>query len=293
MSPATPVGTAPDRIPPGLIPIGVRPSLGEYLREIWDRRDFAITVSLGDLRARNQNTVLGNLWHLLNPLFLAGVFYLIFGVVLGAREGVRTGAYGNYAAFLIIGIFTFVFTSKSLLGGARTIVSNLGLIQAVTFPRALLPIASTLTETAAHASALVAMAGIVVLTGVAPNPAWMLLVPALLIQAVFNLGLTLTTSRLTFHFRDVEQVLPYLIRMGMYLSGVFFAEDLVLRKGGEAALTVFTLNPMYAYMKIMRDAVMLGTADPGTWLMAGWWAAVALASGFLFFRHRESEYSLG
>jgi teichoic acid transport system permease protein len=309
---------------PDLKRIGVRAPLGTYLREAWDRRDFAYTIALGQLRGQNQNTVLGNLWHLLNPLMLAGVYYVVFGVIMGGRVAVHD----NYAAFLIVGIFVFHFSQKVIIGGTRIIVANVDLIKNISFPRALLPTASTIQESFAQVPALIAMAFIVFFTEWARLPGavaseedpitgfvlfswagtgdpempaivtawWLLIIPIALVQSVFNLGGSLIVARLTFHFRDTEFILGYIMRLLFYTSGVFFGVELVaarLGEGliGEIGVTLFRLNPFYGFIRLTREAVMDGTTDPFYWYSIAIWSIIALVLGFYFFRRRELEYS--
>ena len=69
--------------PPGLQRLGSEESLGQYLSDIWERREFAVVVPANDLRAQNMDTALGQLWHILNPAALIAIYWLIFGVLLG------------------------------------------------------------------------------------------------------------------------------------------------------------------------------------------------------------------
>lgn len=302
-SPPTPLssGEAP---PQHLKRIGARPSLGEYLRDLWAHRDFLITVPLGELRAQNQNSLLGNFWHLLNPLLLAGVYYLVFGVILAARRDI---AY--YPAFLIVGIMTFTYVGKVIQAGARTVVANLRLIQSIRFPRASLPLASTLSETIAHGPALLTMMGLVILTSqgatdpgtgealpaIWPSFSWLLLVPATLLMAMFGLGLALVTARATFHFRDVQQLLPYVLRIWMYLSGLFYSVDFVSERLGEGsiAVAIFQANPLWQFFRIYRDILIDGSFEGWVWASATVWSVASLVIGFLWFRAHEVEYSRG
>lgn len=280
---------APPR-PPGpasgdLVELGVRQSLPEYLRAIWAKRDFAWTVPLGELRAANQNTVLGSVWHLLNPLLLAAVFYLVFGVILDGR-----GQIDNFVGYLTIGILVFTFTQKSLLAGSRTIVANLPLIQSITFPRIVLPSSSVVGEAIAHVPALLTMLVVVLVTGELPHWTWVLIVPAFALQILFNIGLALISGRLTFHFRDTQNLLPFFTRLWMYLSAIFYSVD---DRFEGTMRQVFELNPLYQFITINRDVLLADTVSGGRWLYAGGWALSMVVVGFFFFRAKESDYGRG
>ena len=267
---------------PHLVPIGSDLPLGEYLGQMWLRRDFLFAMPRNSLRAQNQDTLLGSLWHLLNPLLLAGVFYVVFGVIFDARTGVD-----NYVAFLIIGVFVFTFTSKAAMAGTRSIVGRARLVQQLSFPRAILPGGEALAETWAHAYAIGAMLAVAILTGVNPALTWLGLPLVLALQALFNLGITMITARLTFHFRDTAQFLPYLTRIAMYLSGVFFPVGYV---PAGWARDLFQLNPIFTTIEIHRALVIGTELKSWWWLNTSGWALLLLVVGFLFFRARETEY---
>lgn len=272
-------------VAPDLVRLGERPRLVPYLRSLWDRREFVLNLPLGELRAQNMNTVLGGAWHLLNPLLLIAVYWLVFGVILDVNRGVD-----NFVAFLSCGIFTFFYTRKCVQTGAKSIVDNLGLIRSIRFPRVVLPTAAVIGETVALVPAVAAMLVLVVATGGQPRATWLLLAPIFVIQCSFNLGLALTVARLTDHFRDVQQLVPYTMTIWLYVSGIFFEATTYL--DGDA-LTVFRLNPVYAFVTLVRGAVLEGVTSSLLWLIALGWAAVSLIAGLLFFRAREQEYGRG
>jgi teichoic acid transport system permease protein len=269
--------------PHELTELGQRPGTLAYGRALWERREFVLALPQGELKAQNMDTVLGGLWHLLNPLLLAGVYYLVFGLIL------RIGDRGtdNFVAFLTVGLFVFFYTRKSIQAGARTIISNRGLISSIKFPRAVLPIAAVVGETMALGPAIMTMAVIVLLTGESLHLTWLLILPAFALQLLFNLGLVFGVARLTDHFRDVAQLMPYLLSIWLYLSGVFYSADAFL---SGRMLFLFQLNPMYAFIEIVRDALMHGEVEPTLWLIATGWTAVVLPAGFFFFRQREEQY---
>jgi teichoic acid transport system permease protein len=266
--------------------IGARLTLRAYLKEIWRRREFVVSIPLGTLRAQNMNTVLGNFWHLLNPLFLVGVYYLVFGLLLDISRGTD-----NFVAFLSIGVFIFHFTRKCVQAGAKSIVSNLQLLRVIRFPRAIMPLANVIGEVVAMAPVLLVLFVLLLATGERPHLTWTLMVPILALQSIFNLGCALLMARLTHHFRDVEHFLPYVITIWLYLSGVFYEVTAFMEPGVE--LTLFELNPVYRFIRLARQALQEGVTASEDWLVAGAWSIGALVLGFWFFRRREADYGRG
>lgn len=271
--------------------IGVVPAPLDYLRRIWSRRDFIWAVPIGQLRAQTQSTLLGAGWHLLNPLLTAALYYFVFGILF--RGG---GRVENYPAFLVIGIFTFLYTNRAVTAGARSVSSNLGLLTTINFPRLSLPIAATVAETVSHAFALGALLVMVPVLGGSPRPGWFLIVPIVGLQGLFNLGASTIAARLAFQYRDLDSLLPHLLRFWMYLSGLFFSVEFLTDAVGidHPAVAVFRANPAYIHMTLMRDALLgRGEAVGWMWTAAIAWAVVALVGGFFFFRAHEVEYGRG
>jgi teichoic acid transport system permease protein len=100
------------------------------------------------------------MWHLLNPILLIAVYYLVFGVILRIDNEVD-----NFIAFLGIGIFAYHWSQKTITGGAKAITSNEGLIRSLQFPRALLPLATVVQEVLAFLPGVAVMVAVVLLTG--------------------------------------------------------------------------------------------------------------------------------
>ena len=276
---------------PNLRRVGRRLPLRDYLREVWRRREFAVTVPLGELKAQNQDTSLGQLWHLLNPLFLIGIYYFVFGVVLNIES---RGGVDDYLPFLIVGVITFNYTRSSMQAGARMIVKNRRLVQSINFPRAILPLSSIVSETVSHLYALPVMFGLLLATNlgsstVRPSLTWLLIIPIVVLQAMFNLGLAMAVGRFAFHYRDVQNFMPYLLRLWFYMSGVLYpiTADLIESRVVRALLQV---NPAWSIIEVSRDALLGGRVVGWVWGLAAGWAVVSLVGGFWYFRRAESEY---
>jgi teichoic acid transport system permease protein len=262
--------------------LGVRPALRDYLSVLWARRDFIVALPISQLRSRNANTLLGSLWHLMNPLILLATYYLIFGIFFNARDDVE-----NYIGFLVVGLFVFLYSQKCLTGGASTIVANEGIIRNVNLPRAAFPIGSVVAETLAHVPAMGLLLALLLITGESPGAAWILLIPLVALQLIFNLGLSFWVSRLTFHFRDVQNLLPFVSRLLLYVSGIFFTASRV-PEGFMRQL--FELNPLYVFITLHREILLGGAPSPSTWLTAAAWTLGSLGTGLIFFWFSESSY---
>lgn len=267
----------------GLMHLSSRPPLLLYLIQLWERREFIMMVPLGEMRQRHMNTILGGVWHLLNPLLLAGVYWLIFGVVLQLDRGVD-----NYPAFLVVGLLTFYFTQKSMTQGARTVVNNVKMLRNLSFPAAVLPISAVVSELLAHLPAIGVMYAFVLITGEPVLWTWVLVPLVVVLQLFMNVGLAFITSRLTVHFRDTEELLPYVVRIWFYFSGVIFSVE-NLTSGWKRE--ILSANPAYVFVRLTRDLMFEATIDPKFLVLGVAWASALFFAGFIYFYLYESEYA--
>jgi teichoic acid transport system permease protein len=268
-----------------LQPVAAVPSLPQYVRDAWRYRDFTWSLAVADARSGHVDTVLGNLWQLLNPALLVGVYYLIFGVVFDVTRGMD-----NYLGFLVVGVFLFSFIRKATGSGARAVINNRSLIQSIRFPRVVLPIGNTIFELLTFIPSVAIVLVVALLTGESIEAAWVLLIPLTALMLVFNAGLAMAASRLTVHFRDLEEILPFALRLWFYMSGVLYPVDRIGDKLGGGWQTLFESNPANVYITIGRDAVLDGTTSATLWLEGVAWAVGVFAVALVFFRRHELEY---
>ena len=276
------VATLPDDLG-DLQPAGSYASTGLYLRRLWERRAYLIHVPRSNLRSRNMNTVFGNLWNLLNPVLSIAVYYLIFGVLLGTTRGVE-----YFIPFLAIGVFAYQYTQRSTLQGAKSIVSNLGLLRTVSFPRAMLPVTTVLTETLTFLPTIAVALAVTLIAGAPVSLTWLLVVPIVVLHLMFNLGCALVVARLNHSFRDVENLLPFLFRLLFYGSGVIFSVGAYLED--PSLRWIFIANPLFSFLALYRWAIL---DMPVVWtelVSVLIWSVALLIGGMWWFRRAEASY---
>lgn len=268
----------------GLAPLGLRPRLGDYIQQLWARRSFVWRLALAKASSRYQNSYLGQAWLILNPLLLAGVYYIVFGVLLDTSRGVE-----NFIGFLVIGIFIYVFIGSTMTSSGEAILGNLPLIRALQFPRAILPLQVVLTETIVLLPALGVMMGIVVASGEVPQWTWLLLPLALLVTVVFNAGVAFLAARIVQGTRDLKNVLPLVVRLMRYVSGVFFS--ISAYTANLSFGWVLEYQPIAVYLTLFRGVMMeefpLSTL---IWGVGGVWAVLFFVVGLIVFWRAEDRY---
>jgi teichoic acid transport system permease protein len=258
----------------------------EYLAEMWGRRDFAIAVPLEQLRSEHKTTLLGNLWHLGNPLLVVAVYYFVFGVLLKSNRGID-----HFLLWLTIGVFTFRLTASTVLGGASSIANNKGLIRAIKFPRALLPISVVISRLITFGIELSLLAAFTLGSGVGLSRRLLVLPLIVLIHTALNIGGAFIAARLNEAYRDVQQIIPFLFRLLQYLSGVMFPIQNFL--GGDitgVVKNVLSLNPLLRLIDLYRWAFLGTPVDVAATAKTSVICFALLWFGFRYFRAAEWRY---
>ncbi len=276
----------------GLTSSGKLPSLPSYARQLWGYRHFITAYANARVSSTLGTNHLGIFWQVLTPLFNAGVYYVIFGVILGQKD-----KGGNYIAMLCTGVFIYAFTSQTISGGANSIVGNLGMIRALQFPRAALPISTAVVEVRNLLASMSVLVVIVLLTGEPITVRWLLSIPALALQFVFNVGVGMFCARLTSKVIDFKQILPFIMRIWMYLSAVLYPLKTLLAHAHGWKRQVVEFNPLLVYIELQRHALLDGykLASPASklWIDGLVWAIIAAGVGFVFFWRGEKGYGRG
>jgi teichoic acid transport system permease protein len=300
----------------GLTKSAARPPLKKYLSDTWERRNFIWAFASAKNISLYTDSRLGQVWQVLTPLLNAGVYYLIFGVLLHAS---RLGASVKFLPWLVTGVFLFGFTQRSVNSGARAVGDNLSLIRALHFPRSTLPLSYAIVELQQLALSLGVLVLIVLGFGEPIGWQWLLLVPVLLMQLMFNIGISLVMARIGAFNRDFTQLLPFVLRTWFYFSGVIYSVVGLKAKLPTAVGTLLEANPGYVYVELSRRALLKDYRNyvhaaahvPGTpviphhmyglgegsglnlWLYALAWGIGMLEVGFWWFYRAEERYGRG
>jgi teichoic acid transport system permease protein len=299
-----------------------RPGLFAYIRLVWQRRHFIVAYATARNVSMYTEARLGNLWQVLTPLLNAGVYYLVFGILFQQNRGIY-----HYTAYLVIGVFIFSFTERSIVVGSTVMRANITLIRALHFPRACLPLAYVMVELQQLLFSMIVMFGIVLGTGEGLTWYWLFLVPVLILQAMFNMGAALIMARLGAGAQDFSQLIPFLTRIWRYFCGVMYSIASLPAKLPEWSKDVLSFNPAAVYISLTRYAIMwsqrayapgakpydagkcaafTATKNPPLqaychpyvqishlWLAGVGWAVVTLVAGVVFFWQAETRYGRG
>jgi ABC-type polysaccharide/polyol phosphate export permease len=261
------------------------PPLRPYLQELWDRRRFVKTLARTEIQGKRSSMVAGQLWALLDPLFQAGIYFLLISILRGGQGG-RGSAY--QMTLLISGIFLFSFTRRSLMDGARSVIGGRGLLLNSAFPRALLPISCVYKGLLELAPAGVIYLVIHIALGRPIGLGVVFLPTLLLLQTALNLGLALLFAALTVYMRDVTQLMGYLLRVLFFITPVLYPVSFL----PSGIRTAMSFNPLFPVFAAYQEVVGGGVPTIGQLAGSLFWAVLFLVAGGGLFLSHERAFAL-
>ncbi|MCX6440291.1 MAG: ABC transporter permease [Actinobacteria bacterium] len=258
------------------------PPLRRYWKSLWSRRTFIAEFSRSELREQHFDSLFGQLWLILNPLLLSGVYYLLIIIIGGTSDSTRY-------VHLTSALFLFYLIANSLTGGVKSITAGQRLILNTAFPRIMLPLSAVVIAVFKFLPTLVVFLLIRVIVGLPFTWQMLWAIPILGIAILLALGLAITISCVNVYFRDISSFLPYLTRTTLYLSPILYEASAL--KPNIRALEVF--NPLFPILDSWSRAVVHGQTPPtGSLLQALAWAIGIFIIGTYFFLSREREFAV-
>lgn len=256
---------------------------------LWSHRNSLRILVKRDLAVKYQQSVLGYLWSLIEPLGMGAIYWFVFGVLYSRDTTRHLGdAADSYPLFLITGIFAWMWTSSALSEATNALTGQSRLITTMNVPRQVFPIGRVTGRFAEYA------AGLPILVAVAVGYAaydridlgWSLfaLPLAVAVQGVLLVGLALLLSAVNVLMRDVERFMRLIIRVLFYATPIIYPLSLVRDADLPGWLKVaYELNPLVGIFQLHHavwypdefpDARLLATTAGVSLLVlaAGWWS---------------------
>jgi lipopolysaccharide transport system permease protein len=254
------------------------------LGELWAHRELLGFLAWRDFSVRYKQSALGVLWAVLTPLVTVAIFTLIFGRVASIpSDGIP------YPVFCYAGLLPWLLFAHSVQRATASVVAERNLLTKVYFPRLIVPISSTLAPLADFAISALVLAGMMAWYGVAPAARVVWLAPLFLLWAwLVAVGVGTLLSAANVYFRDVGQMIAFVIQVWMYASPVVYPSSLV---SGELRWA-HALNPMVGVIDGLRYALFADGAAPGAPMLVSLAVSLALlATGIVSFARVERSFA--
>jgi len=258
------------------------PPMRAYLRSLWHRRAFVSEFARSELREQNFGSLFGQLWLVINPLLLSGVYFLLIYVIGGTSDATRFG-------HLTSTLFLFYLIANSLTGGVKAITSGQRLILNTSFPRIMLPLSAVVVSIFRF---LPTLAVALVIHAVLGLPfTWQMLwaFPILFIAIVMALGMAILISCINVYFRDISSMLPYMTRSLLYLSPILYEAS----KISSSIKKYEIVNPIFYLLDSWSRVMVHGDAPTSKGLLhASIFAFTIFIVGTYFFLSRERDFAV-
>jgi lipopolysaccharide transport system permease protein len=254
------------------------------LREMWRYRELLYFLTWRDIKVRYKQAALGVTWAVIQPVVNIVIFTFVFGGLFKLDQGGTV----NYPLLSAAGLLPWNLFASALQRSSVSLVGNSNLLTKVYFPRLIIPISSVLSGLVDFAISLVVVLGLMIYYRAPVTWDLLWLLPLTLLCLVTGLAVGLWLSALNVQYRDVQQMVPFLITTWMYASPVAYTADLVT---GPLTRIIYGLNPMAGVIQGFRWAIMGGTPPGELFLVSVVMVVVLFISGLYYFRRMEKTFA--
>ena len=232
---------------------------------------------------RYKQTVVGLLWVVLQPVAFALV-YAAFLSLIGSipSQGVP------YGVFALTGMTVWLFFSMGLSRVSESAVAGSDLISKIWFPRLIIPLAAigpAVVDLVASSFVLVA---VMLVFGVVPEAKILLLPVAGLVAGLTALGIGLWFCAISVRYRDIQQLVPFLLQVLLFLTPIIYPFELV----PERLQTLYSINPLVGMVELFRWTAIPAAPFPGAHVAITLaFIAVVLPSGLIYYERRQHLFA--
>jgi len=245
-------------------------------------RDLIWTLVGRDLKVRYRRSAIGFVWTMLQPLLTMLVLQMVFSTIFRFEIG-------NYPVYALSGILFWNFFSQSIVASMNSLRGNASLISKMPVPKEVFPLATVLAGVVNLLLALVPLFAILLITGHSIRPAILFLPLAILLAALFTLGVGLLLSPMAVFFHDVVELVGVVMTLLMYLTPVFYPMAIVPGR----LRWVVRFNPIRSVLEVFRDPIYLGKIPPWShFTVVVAIVVLALLVGSYFFRRSSDRIPL-
>ncbi|HNS07407.1 MAG TPA: ABC transporter permease [Anaerolineaceae bacterium] len=252
----------------------------EEIKAVWFYRDLMVQLVKRDIVARYKRSTLGVLWTMLNPLATMIILTIVFSRFFNMRS--------VYPAYIITGLITWSFFSQTILFSLNTTLRGSDLYNKIYLPQTAFVISVLGGGILNYLLSIIPMALIFLVTKVPIHPTVLLFPVGLLLLATFTLGLGLLLSTGVVFFPDIAEFAPVILQAWFYITPIIYPAELQLDIMGGLFLKI---NPMYYFIKIIRNLLYDGVIPSGLdWLIGFAIAILMLVIGWWVFTSKSKRF---
>jgi lipopolysaccharide transport system permease protein len=215
--------------------------LDNNISSLWSYRGFVLGSVKREFQSKYQNSMLGAIWTIINPLSMIVVYTVIFSQVMRAKLPDMDSDFA-YSIYLCSGVLTWGLFAEIVGRSQNVFLEYASLIKKLNFPRICLPIIVILNSLLNFGIIFSLFTVFLVMSGNFPGWPFLAIIPVLLIEILFSIGLGITLGVLNVFFRDVGQFFGIILQFWFWLTPIVYPINTL----PENIRALLTFNPMFA-----------------------------------------------
>jgi ABC-2 type transport system permease protein len=237
------------------------------LEAVWDRRRILVLLITRDLKVKYAGSALGYFWSVLEPLMLAGIYWVVFTKLMKRQVGDEP-----YIVFLLAAMLPWQWANGSLRASMRALTKDAKLVRSTSLPREIWVLRSVGSRMMEFVFSLPVLAAFAILTGAHLTWYVVFFPVAMALQALLLTGCGLVLASVAVLYGDVERVMGITLRLLFYFSPILYGVHDISRRLGSTIGSFYILNPLAGILDLYRAAFFTDQ-----WVG---WRAVAVSAVF-------------
>ncbi len=254
-----------------------------HLGQLMAHKDLLISWTSRIVKARYQQSLLGGLWAIMQPLALALIFTVVFTFFVPMDTGSTPYVVFSYAAMV-----PWLLFDTSISSSVVSLVANMGLVSKIYFPREILPIAEVLARLVDFGIAYILLILFMVYYQLDVfTLSWLYLPIILFIQLCLIMGLGLIGSALNVFYRDISHMVVLILKLWMYATPIIYPVSNIPSE----YVGYYFINPMAGIIESYRNVLLEGTGLHEYFGLSAVISVTVLVFGYWLFKKLEFQFA--
>ena len=197
------------------------------LRALWSYRAFVLASVQREFDSKYRESLLGAFWSVANPLTMIAIYTIVFGQIMRSTlPGHETIPFA-FSVRLCAGVITWTLFAEMLGRLSNVFLEHGNLIKKANFPRICLPAIVVLSALVNFVIVFALFLVFLLIVGQWPGWTLIALVPLIVLQILFTLGLGIFLGTLNVFFRDVGQLTGVTLQFWFWLTPIVYTLEAV------------------------------------------------------------------
>ena len=239
-----------------------------------------------EIKGRYAGSMGGLLWSIITPLANLLIFIFVFSAVFKIRlKPVETGT-DSFVMFLLAGLLPWIAFSEAVSASTGMFVGKANLITKVAFPLELVPTAGILATFILNGLGFILFLIYLAFEGYC-HATWLFLPIISALFMIFTLGIVVLIASLSVFIRDIQQIMPSLLSLWMYLTPILYPVQMV----PESLQLFIKINPVYPFIELYHQSLLQHAVSYPLLGQAIGLAAVSFLSGVWFYNKSRNAFA--